>query len=73
MAIKRLSIRISEELHEFLRKEAEREGLSINAVIIFGLNNYKDQKTVVPNIGVMQELLERIEKEEEMQRRGLID
>lgn len=73
MTLRRMSLKVSSELYEFINEQATKEGLSMNAIIIFALNNYKDQKTVVPNIGVMQELLERIEKEEEMKRRGLID
>lgn len=68
MGLKRMSIRISDELHEFLNNEAAREGLSMNAIVVFALNGYKDQKTVVPGMSVMKELLERIEQEEEMQR-----
>jgi len=68
-----MSLKVSSELYEFINEQATKEGLSMNAIIIFALNNYKDQKTVVPSMGAMQELLERIEKEEEMKRRGLID
>lgn len=61
MALKRMSIKISEELYNYITAEAEREGLSRNAVIIFALNNYKTQNTVVPGMEVMKELLSKLE------------
>ena len=62
MALKRMSIKVSEELYNFIADEAEREGLSMNAVIIFALNNYKTQNTVVPSMNVLKELLEKLEE-----------
>ena len=37
----------------------------MNAVIIFALNNYKTQNTVIPNMNVMKELLEKLEDEKQ--------
>ena len=56
-----MSIKISEELYDYISAEAEREGLSRNAVIIFALNNYKTQNTVVPGMETMKQLLEKLE------------
>ena len=56
-----MSIKISEDLYNYITAEAEREGLSRNAVIIFALNNYKTQNTVVPGMEVMKELLAKLE------------
>lgn len=63
MTLRRMSIKVSEELYNYISNEAEKEGLSMNAVIIFALNTYKTQNTVVPNIEVMKDLLEALEKE----------
>jgi len=63
MALKRMSIKVSEELYNYIAGEAEREGLSMNAVIIFALNNYKTQNTVVPSMNAMKELLEQLGNE----------
>lgn len=63
MALKRMSIKVSEELYNYIASEAEREGLSMNAVIIFALNNYKTQNTVVPGMEVMKELLTKLENQ----------
>lgn len=41
MALKRMSIKVSEDLYNYISSVAEREGLSMNAVIIFALKNYK--------------------------------
>ena len=63
VALKRMSIKVSEELYNYIAAEAEREGLSMNAVIIFALNNYKTQNTVVPGMEVMKELLAKLENQ----------
>ena len=63
MALKRMSIKVSEELYNYIASEAEREGLSMNAVIIFALNNYKTQNTVLPSMNAMKELLEKLDNE----------
>lgn len=63
MALKRMSIKVSEELYNYISEEAEREGLSMNAVIIFALNNYKTQNTVGNNVNVMKELLDKLQQE----------
>lgn len=61
MALKRMSIKVSEELYNYIATEAEREGLSMNAVIIFALNNYKTQNSVVPGMEIMKDLLAKME------------
>ena len=48
--LKRMSIKVSEELYDFIAAEADREGLSMNAVIIFALNNYKKEQSVIPSL-----------------------
>lgn len=68
MAHKRMTIKISEELYKFINAEAEREGLSMNAVIIFALNNYKQQNTIVPNISLLKEMYEHMEREKLQQK-----
>ena len=56
--LKRKSIKVSEELYDFTASEAEREGLSMNAVIIFALNNYKKEQTVLPSLDNVRVLME---------------
>lgn len=56
--LKRMSIKVSEELYDFIASEAEREGLSMNAVIIFALNNYKKEQTVLPSLDNVRVLME---------------
>ena len=60
-----MSIKVSEDLYNYIATEAAREGLSMNALIIFALNNYKTQNTVIPNMNVMKELLEKLEDEKQ--------
>lgn len=61
MALKRMSIKISEDLHTYIHQQAQAEGLSMNAVIIFALHNYKMQNSVFPNIESMQDILGKLE------------
>lgn len=60
---KRLSIKVSEEMYEYIKDKASKEGLSMNAIIIFALNNYKTQDTVVPSMDTMKQLLGRLDEE----------
>lgn len=59
-----MSIKISEELHDWIAIEAEKRGLSMNAVVIFALETYYNQNTVIPNIAVMKELLEKLDEQD---------
>lgn len=61
MALKRMNIKVSEEMHEWLQKEADKRGLTMNAVIIFALETYQNQREVIPNISKMQSLMEQLE------------
>lgn len=61
MALKRMSIKISEDLHNYIHAQAQSEGLSMNAVIIFALNNYRMQNSVFPNIESMNDILGKLE------------
>lgn len=61
MALKRMSIKISEDLYNYIHAQAQSEGLSMNAVIIFALNNYRMQNSVFPNIESMQDILGKLE------------
>ena len=62
--LKRMSIKVSEELYDYIAQEAEREGLSMNAVIIFALNNYKKEQTVMPNLDAMKTIMELYQQQQ---------
>lgn len=62
MAVKRLNAHISEEMHAWLKSEAEKRGLTMNAIVIFALETYYNQTTVMPNIPKMMEALEKLEQ-----------
>lgn len=70
MALKRMSIKVSEEMHEWLQESAEKRGLTMNAIIIFALEGYYNQEIVIPQIKAMGEMLEKQEQEAN-QRKGL--
>jgi len=63
MALKRMSIKVAEELYEWISKEADKRGLTMNAVIIFALETYQNQREVIPNISVRKELMDKLENE----------
>lgn len=69
MTLKRMSIKVSEEMHEWLQESAAKRGLTMNAIIIFALENYYNQEIVIPQIKAMGAMLEK--QEEENQRKGL--
>ena len=64
MALKRMSIKVSEDMHTWLQQEADKRGLTMNAVVIFALETYYNQTTVMPNIPKMMEALEKLEQQE---------
>ncbi|WP_144514027.1 hypothetical protein [Bacillus sp. FJAT-22090] len=63
MATKKMSIKISEDMHEWIAFEAEKRGLTMNAVIIFALETYQQQSTILPNIAMMKEMMDKLENE----------
>lgn len=63
MTLKRMSIKVSPDMHEWLQESATKRGLTMNAVIIFALENYYNQETVIPQIKAMGEMLEKQQEE----------
>ena len=59
MALKRMSIKVSEEMHAWLQVEAEKRGLTMNAIVIFALENYYQQQNVMPNLSLLKELADK--------------
>lgn len=59
MALQRMSIKVSEEMHEWLHEESDRRGLTMNSIIILALENYHKETTVVGNLPRIMEELER--------------
>lgn len=58
-----MSIKVSEELYDWIASEGEKRGLSMNAVVIFALETYYNQNTVIPNIAVMKELMDKLDNQ----------
>ena len=58
MALQRMSIKVSEEMHEWLKIEAEKRGLTMNAIAIFALENYYREAIALPNIQKAMEFME---------------
>lgn len=64
MAVKRMNIKISEDMHTWIQQEADKRGLTMNAVIIFALETYYNQQTVIPS---MNALLQEVERQKLLQ------
>lgn len=62
MALKRMNIKVSEDMHSWVQAEADKRGLTMNAVVIFALETYFAQQQVLPNMGRMLEQLEKEDK-----------
>ena len=58
MALKRMSIKVSEEMHAWLADEAEKRGLTMNAIVIFALENYYKEAIAIPSIKKAMDMLE---------------
>ena len=59
MALKRMSIKVSEEMHAWLSVEAEKRGLTMNAIVIFALENYYRESIALPSIQKAMDMLEQ--------------
>lgn len=59
MAVKRMNIKISEDMHTWIQQEADKRGLTMNAVIIFALETYYNQATVIPGMNALLQEMER--------------
>lgn len=62
MTLKRMSLSVSEELYNNISDEAEKRGLTMNAVIIFALENYYMQMQTIPNIEKLMTMAKMLEK-----------
>lgn len=54
--LKRLGVRVRPEMHEWLTKQAESRGLTLNAIVIFALETYYQQQEVMPMLNKVMEM-----------------
>lgn len=54
--LKRLNIRVRPEMHEWLSKQAELRGLTLNALVIFAIETYYQQQEMMPMLSKVIEL-----------------
>lgn len=59
MALKRMSIKVSEEMHDWLKVEAEKRGLTMNAIIIFALETYYTQTSMTKALEIYDQQQKR--------------
>ena len=67
MAIKKMSIKVSEDMHDWLKVEAEKRCLTMNAIIIFALESYYRQNEVIPAMEKMKVLIEQANQLQQQQ------
>lgn len=48
--LKRLNVKISADMHDWLKSEAEKRGLTMQAIVIFALENYYKEQMMLPAI-----------------------
>lgn len=66
--LKKTSVMLTEEMHAHIQRNAEKRGLTMNAVIIFALEYYFHHNEA---LGTMQAMLEQVQKEELKQKETL--
>ena len=66
MALKRMSIKVSEDMHDWLKVEADKRGLTMNAIIIFALENYYRQTEAFPSIQKAMVLMDEVNRHQEL-------
>lgn len=64
MALKRMSIKVSEDMHEWLQSESEKRGLTMNAIMIIALEHYYNQTQVMPHLSELMELERKRQQED---------
>ena len=57
--LKRLNVRIRPEMYDWIKQNAEARGLTMNAMMIFALETYYQQQTLMPQLPRVLEELER--------------
>lgn len=66
--LKKFSVMMTEEMHSHIQQNAEKRGLTMNAVVIFALEYYFHHNEA---LGTMQAMLDRVEQEEQKQKEML--
>lgn len=70
LIMKRMSLKVSDEMYSLISTEAENRALTMNAVVIFALENYYSQKNNSLDLSTLQLLVERIKEDnQEMDQR----
>lgn len=60
--LKRMNIRVTPEMHEWLTKNATMRGITLNAMVIFAIETYMSQQMVLPHLEKMIRLQEQKEE-----------
>lgn len=60
--LKRMNIRVTPEMHSFLTIQAEKRGITLNAMCIFALETYVQQQMTMSLIPNMLEELQKYEQ-----------
>lgn len=55
--LKRLNVKVSADMHDWLKTEAEKRGLTMQAIVIFALESYYKEQMMLPAIDKMEGLV----------------
>lgn len=58
--LKRLNVRLTPEMHEWLKINATKRGLTMNAMVVFAIETYVQQQSLMP---MLPEMLEQLKKQ----------
>lgn len=64
MTLKRISLKVSEDLYNWIREESENEGMTMNSLIVVALKEYRKSNTVVDGMGDLKALFDMMKEQE---------
>lgn len=59
MVLKRINVKVSEDMHTWLKAESERRGITMNALVGFALEQYYQQMMITSNLSALKELADK--------------
>ncbi|NMA23858.1 MAG: hypothetical protein GX938_10190 [Spirochaetales bacterium] len=63
--MKRMSIRLSKELHGYYKDKSEKTGISMSILILTDLEHLAEQRDIKQQLAVFTQMIEKLESMEE--------
>lgn len=61
LEMKRMNIRVPSDMHEWVKKQSERRGVTMSAIVIMALENYMMAREMGSNLTRLEEILKKVE------------